>query len=188
MGDVEGLRGALAERTADTPAMLPALAYTSPEVLGWELRHVFAGTWTCLGRLDELLPVDGDVPGAGATSGHRSVVCPYHAWSYRLDGSLLAAPGFGKVDGFEPADHALVELPVEVWAGWVFGHGKHPLGDARVPSFDEHLGGLRAVVEPYQPERLAPAAWHTYEIAANWKVVAENYHECYHGRPTPTTS
>src|SRR5688572_29585325 len=98
--------------------MLPALAYTSPEVLGWELRHVFAGTWTCLGRLDQLLPQalqravavgdvpgllvrdgervrlfantcrhrghellapGGEEPGAGVTSGHRSVVCPYHA-------------------------------------------------------------------------------------------------------------
>ena len=225
-GDLDELRGWLAERPAGTVGMMPAVAYTSGEVLAWELRHVFAGTWTCLGRLDALLPEGpggdepvlqravavGDVPGllvrdgdrvrlfantcrhrghellaasgadpgTGATSGHRSVVCPYHAWSYRLDGSLLAAPGFREVDGFDPADHTLVELPVEVWAGWVFGHGVHPLGDARVPSFDEHLGGLRPVVEPYRPERLRPGDRHTSEVAANWKVVAENYHECYH--------
>jgi glycine betaine catabolism A len=219
VGDVDALRGVLTERSADRATMLPALAYTSPEVLGWELRHVFAGTWTCLGRLDQLLPQalqravavgdvpgllvrdgervrlfantcrhrghellapGGEEPGAGVTSGHRSVVCPYHAWSYRLDGSLLAAPGFQQVDGFDAVDHALAELPVEVWGGWVFGHGVHPLGDGEAPSFEEHLGALRGVVEPYQPERLVPAARHTYEIAANWKVIAENYHECYH--------
>ena len=219
MGDVDALRGVLTERSTDRATMLPALAYTSPEVLGWELRHVFAGTWTCLGRLDQLLPralqravavgdvpgllvrdgervrlfantcrhrghellaPGGEEPGAGVTSGHRSVVCPYHAWSYRLDGSLLAAPGFQQVDGFDATDHALAELPVEVWGGWVFGHGVHPLGDGEAPSFEEHLGALRGVVEPYHPERLVPAARHTYEIAANWKVIAENYHECYH--------
>jgi glycine betaine catabolism A len=135
---------------------------------------------TCRHRGHELLAADGADPGTGATSRHRTVVCPYHAWSYRPDGSVLAAPGFRDVDGFDPADHALVELAVEVWAGWVFGHGLHPLGDERVPFFDEHLGGLRSVVEPYRPERLLPGDRHTYEIAANWKVVAENYHECYH--------
>jgi glycine betaine catabolism A len=54
MNDLAALRAELGSR--ETPAMLPALAYTSPEVLAWELRHVFAGTWACLGRLDELLP------------------------------------------------------------------------------------------------------------------------------------
>jgi Rieske 2Fe-2S family protein len=225
-GDVDVLRRLLADRPAGAERMLPAVAYTSREVLAWELRHVFAGTWTCLGRLDTLLPAgsdgegavlqravavgdvpgllvvdgervrlfantcrhrghellaaDGPDPGAGATSTRRAVVCPYHAWSYRLDGSVLAAPGFGDVSGFDPTDHALVELAVEVWAGWVFGHGLHPLGDSRVPSFDEHLGGLRPIVERYRPERLRAGHRHTYEVAANWKVLAENYHECYH--------
>jgi glycine betaine catabolism A len=52
--DLAALRAELDWRTR--PAMLPALAYTSPEVLAWELRHLFAGNWACLGRLDDLLP------------------------------------------------------------------------------------------------------------------------------------
>jgi glycine betaine catabolism A len=216
--DMAALREVLTHRDGAVEEMLPAVAYTSEEVLAWELRHVFAGTWTCLGRLDELLPqgedpvrqravMVGDVaallvrdesaaavrmfantcrhrghellPGEGRSAA-RSVVCPYHAWSYRLDGSLQAAPGFRDQAGFDPSAHGLVELPVAVWAGWVFGHGRGSVGDPDVVPFDEHLGEMRGVVEPYGPERLRLADRHTYEVAANWKVVAENYHECYH--------
>ncbi|MGI8901964.1 MAG: aromatic ring-hydroxylating oxygenase subunit alpha [Nocardioides sp.] len=201
---------------ADGETMLPALAYTSADVFGWELRQLYAGSWTCLGRQDELLgggarPVVqralrvGDVSALLVCDGeavrmfantcrHRShelladddvsdrgvVVCPYHAWSYRLDGSLLVAPGFGEVAGFDPGEHGLVELPVAVWSGWVFGHGAHALGDPAVVPFRTHLGALTTVVDRYDPGRLRLAARHSYEVAANWKVIAENYHECCH--------
>jgi glycine betaine catabolism A len=217
MSTLEALRTQLADRDG-VVQMLPAAAYTSAEVLGWELRHLYAGTWTCLGRLEELLPsppggkpvtqravVVGDVGallvhdggavrlfantcrhrghellGADEVSERRSITCPYHAWSYDLAGSVLAAPGFRGVTGFEPSAHGLVELPVVVWSGWVFGHGAHGIDDPAVVSFDEHLGDLRGIVEPYRPETLRLGARHTYEVAANWKVLAENYHECYH--------
>jgi Rieske 2Fe-2S family protein len=218
VGDpLEVVRSAVPEQ-AGTVRMLPAEAYTAPEVLAWELRHLYAGTWTCLGREDELLPRGdgdrpvtqravrvGDVPALlvrgddavrmfantcrhrghellpdGGTSERRSVLCPYHAWSYTLDGSLLAAPGFRSSAEFEPAEHRLVELQVASWGGWLFGHALHPQGDRRVPPFAEHLGELAGLVAPYAPDRLVRADRHTYEVAANWKVVAENYHECYH--------
>ena len=219
-GELARLQEEVRARNGAVPAMLPATAYTSDEVLAWERRHLFAGTWTCLGRLDELLPDqldgrpatqravmvgdvaalltrDGDdgrvrmfantcrhrahelLPGDGGST-RRSVTCPYHAWSYDLAGSLLAAPGYRDEPGFDPAEYSLVELPVETWAGWVFGHGLHPLGHPDVGPFAEHLGDLGGVVAPYRPADLRLADRHTYEIAANWKIVAENYHECYH--------
>ena len=125
---------------------------------------------TCRHRGHELLAV-------GDTSPRQSVVCPYHAWTYDLGGRLQAAPGFRDDESFDPAEHGLVELPVHVWSGWVFGHAASPV--APVP-FEEHLGELAGIVEPYAPERLTLADRHTYEVAANWKVIAENYHECYH--------
>lgn len=202
--------------------MLPASAYTSAEVLSWERRHLFAGTWTCLGRVDEVLAAGhgkpmtpralmvGDIQvllvrdpdravGAGLrlfanTCRHRghellptdesstraTVLCPYHAWTFNLDGSLRAAPGFRDLEGFDPAGFGLVELPVEVWCGWVFAHALHPLGSPEVPDFRTHLGALTDIIEAYAPGDLVLADRHTYEVAANWKVVAENYHECYH--------
>ncbi len=206
--------------------MMPAGAYTSPEVLAWEQRHLFAGSWTCLGRMADLLP-GAQVDGAGAatdakpvtqravvvgdvsallvqdgssvrmyantcrhrghellaegdTSQRRSIICPYHAWTYDLGGALIGAKGFRDDERFEAGEHGLVELPVQVWEGWVFGHALHPLGSEQVPSFTKHLGDLAAIVEPYDCGSLVLADRHTYEVAANWKVIAENYHECYH--------
>ncbi len=215
--DLSLLREEVRVRDGAVPAMLPAVAYTSPDVLAWERRHLFAGSWTCLGRLDELLPEGdrpatqravavGDVSGLltrdpsgtvrlfantcrhrghelladGDTESHRAIVCPYHAWSYDLAGSVVAAPGFRGQDGFDASSFGLTGLPVEVWHGWVFGHGLHPLGHPDVVPFAEHVGELEPIVAPYAPESLGLAARHTYEIAANWKIVAENYHECYH--------
>ncbi|HET7431028.1 MAG TPA: SRPBCC family protein [Nocardioides sp.] len=185
---------------------LPASAYTSPAVLAWELRHLYAARWVCLGRIDDLLAggvtqrgvLVGDVGAVlvrhgdeggvrlfantcrhrghelvpvGGTSTGRAVVCPYHGWAYDTAGCLVAAPGFDDSLGERP----LAELPVRTWQGWVFGHG---LSDP--PDFDAHLGDLAGLVAPYAPETLVRAASHVYEISANWKLVAENYHECYH--------
>ncbi|MEN3309483.1 MAG: glycine betaine catabolism, partial [Micromonosporaceae bacterium] len=188
--------------------MLPAVAYTSEEVLAWERRHLFAGTWPCLGRAEDLFaPGDtqrgtlvGDIPVLltresgkvrafantcrhrghellpdGGTADRRGVVCPYHAWVFDLAGALRGAPGFRDVATFRPADHGLVALPARTWHGWVFVNAT---GDAA--PFGEHVGEMAGLVAPYAPERLRLATRHLYRVRANWKVVVENYHECYH--------
>jgi Rieske 2Fe-2S family protein len=195
--------------------MLPAEAYTSPDVLAWERRHLYAGAWTCLGRVGDLFPTDatitqravmvGDVscllvrdaehvrmfantcrhrghellPTDG-TSTRRAVSCPYHAWTYDLAGTLKGAPGFREVESFDASAHALVELPLEVWHGFVFGHALHPLGASEVPPFEGYVGDLAGLLAPYDIGALVVADRHSYEVSANWKVIAENYHECYH--------
>jgi Rieske 2Fe-2S family protein len=198
--------------------MLPAEAYTSAEVMSWEQRHLYAGSWTCLGRVSDLFlratddgavtqraVVVGDISALlvlevddirmfantcrhrghellpeGMSSQRHSIVCPYHAWTYDLRGALIGARGFRDDDTFEAGEHGLVELPVRVWQGWVFGHALHAVDAEQVPSFTDHLGDLAGILAPYACERLVLADRHTYEVAANWKVIAENYHECYH--------
>lgn len=199
--------------------MLPAAAYTSPQVLAWEKRYLFAGTWACVGREDELRQgvdadqavnqralVVGDVPVVltwagddihafantcrhrahelipeGETDNKRFVMCPYHAWSYTLDGTLKSAPGYKGLEGFDTGEYGLVELPVERWQGWVFVHATNSIADGGAPvSFKEHLGALDEMVAPYKIDTLKVAARHSYEVNANWKVITENYHECYH--------
>ena len=219
--DPEQLRRSL--EPLGTATMLPAEAYTSAELLAWERRQLFAGTWSCLGRDEDLRaprirpdrPVTqraarvGDVgvlltwtPSGDGTAaddlrafantcrhrGHEllpageagdraSVICPYHAWSYDLAGRVRATP---RLDG--PVDQALglVELPVRRWHGWVFVHAATALADGGTSAFEDHLGHLAGIVAPYAPEQLVRLARHTYEVAANWKVITENYHECYH--------
>jgi phenylpropionate dioxygenase-like ring-hydroxylating dioxygenase large terminal subunit len=188
--------------------MLPRAAYTSERVLAFELERFFAGSWTCVGREGDLegtgaqraarvggagvLLVRGgdgrarafantcrhrghELLGAGASTVRRTILCPYHAWTYDLDGALRVAPGFRDLRGFEPAEHGLVELPLESWHGFLFVNGS-----ADAPPFAEHVGALEELVAPYRPERLVPLASHDYDLACNWKVVLENYHECYH--------
>ena len=67
----------------------------------------------CRHRGHELLP-------CGASTAKRSVVCPYHAWTYKLDGSMRNAPHMDEVEGFDPGDYGLQTLPVHEWHGWVF--------------------------------------------------------------------
>jgi Rieske 2Fe-2S family protein len=188
--------------------MLPPVAYTSERVLAFELERLFAGSWVCAGRAEDLkepgshralevgnvgvLVVRGEdgelrafanvcrhrgheLLAAGTTACAGTIVCPYHAWSYRLDGSLRAAPGFRDVPGFEPGEHGLARLPLEVWHGFVMVSCSDRAGP-----LDDHVGALEDLVAPYRPERLVVMASHEYLVAANWKVVCENYHECYH--------
>ena len=187
--------------------MLPRAAYVDPAVFEWEQRNIFSG-WTCVGNAGDLAAVGaqkavGTGPNAillvraeddtvrafantcrhrghellacGATAKGRSIVCPYHSWSYRLDGRLRNAPGFRDVDGFEPDEFGLAELRLANWHGWLFVDASGE--DAE---FSEHVAGLEDVVGPYHPEDLTIVARHSYELATNWKVIAENYQECYH--------
>lgn len=216
--DGEGARSLdLSLRPFGQSTMLPAAAYTSPQVFAWEQRHLFAATWTCAGRVDDLsggndgAPVSqraivvGDVrvlltftdggPRAFANTcrhrGHellaedrsatqQSIVCPYHGWNYRLDGSLRVASEFRDAPGFVPSEHHLVELPLEVWHGWLFVHAERSLDEGPASSFAEHVGALGTLLAPYDAASLALGARHTYTVAANWKVLTENFHECYH--------
>jgi Rieske 2Fe-2S family protein len=187
--------------------MLPRAAYVEPDVFAWEQANFFSG-WVCVGPADQLdQPGSQTAVSIGASGvlltrddggtlhafanvcrhrGHellpcgssahkRGIVCPYHAWSYRLDGSLLAAPGFRDVADFDPGEFGLIELPARDWHGWVFVDTSGRAGD-----FAAHIGELEEIVAPYTPERLVTLASHSYDIAANWKVIVENYQECYH--------
>jgi Rieske 2Fe-2S family protein len=124
---------------------------------------------TCRHRGHELLPC-----GEGAQ--HGMIICPYHAWTYSLSGELRAAGTFKKVPGFEFGQWGLAQLPVTEWRGLVFVDSSRGLAG----SLTEALAKLDEIIAPYEPERLVTAAVHGYDAAANWKILTENYHECYH--------
>ena len=188
--------------------MLPRAAYVDPAVFAWEQRHFLDGGWMCVGHSEAVAEPgdqraeslgaagvlltraqDGVLRGfanvcshrghellpCGVSARHGRVICPYHSWSYTLEGEVWTAPGFKELEGFDPSQFGLTELPVTEWHGLVFVDGS-----GRAPSLDESLATLDAVVAPYEPERLRVAGSHEYVVAANWKILTENYHECYH--------
>lgn len=104
-----------------------------------------------------------------------SIQCPYHAWTYGLDGRLLAAPHMEKVEGFRTADYPLGRVAAAVWDGHIFIN----LSECPAP-FEEFLAGLDRKFRPWRMEELKVVERRVYDVAANWKLVIQNYSECLH--------
>ena len=129
----------------------------------------------CRHRGSQVVPVE---PGSPPTPpcAAKSLRCPYHSWTYALDGSLLHAP---HTDGVPAADFALHPMGADVWGGWLWLHAAP--AEAR-PLLDD-LGPVPENVRRYPLDTLVLGRRLRYEVAANWKVIAENYNECYHCGP-----
>jgi Rieske 2Fe-2S family protein len=118
-------------------------------------------------------------PSGNFTSGIR---CPYHAWTYNLAGELRTAPFLEAGDRFCKEELSLFPIGAEAWAGFVFVN-LDGSGDAPVRSLAEQLGGVPERVRRYPLAELRIARRIVYQVAANWKVILENYNECYHCGP-----
>jgi glycine betaine catabolism A len=101
--------------------------------------------------------------------------CHYHAWTYRLDGSLAQAPHMEKVRGFDQADYPLGAVATAQWAGFIFVN----LAAQPIP-FAEHLAGLDGRFANWAMDELRVVERRTYQLQANWKLIVQNYHECLH--------
>ncbi len=109
----------------------------------------------------------------------RVLVCPYHSWTYELDGSLRAAPAADRVPGFEASGICLTAVRSEVIGGFIFVNL-----DRDAERMELWYPGLEAGLREYLPDvdRLGPAYTRTVTERCNWKVSVENYNECYHCR------
>lgn len=114
-------------------------------------------------------------PSGSFASGIR---CPYHAWTYNLDGSLRTAPYLDEGDGLCKEDLPLHQAAVSSWGGFVFVR----IGPGRA-TLAEQLGAAPERVRRYPLGELRIARRIRYEVRANWKVILENYNECYHCGP-----
>ena len=103
------------------------------------------------------------------------IQCPYHAWTYKLDGSLANAPHMEKVQGFREADYPLNAVASAVWDGHIFINLS-----ARPIPFSEHLAGLDRKFRPWRMEELQMVERRVYQLKANWKLIIQNYSECLH--------
>jgi glycine betaine catabolism A len=107
-----------------------------------------------------------------------AIKCPYHAWSYSLDGRLIGTP-FMEKDEIDRAEFGLWPVTVEVWEGFVFVHLGEPAESLR----DSLLAGGPGSIVEYERfgfGELRTARQTVSEVAANWKILIENYNECLH--------
>jgi Rieske 2Fe-2S family protein len=112
----------------------------------------------------------------GGVVAGRTIVCPYHQWSYDLNGRLIAAPYLSDVPGFDKSAISLYPVAVECWGGFIFLN----LTPATAVPLATQLGEIPQRTERYQLEKLRIGHTIGYDVAANWKVICENYNECYH--------
>ena len=111
-----------------------------------------------------------------ATGNAKRLVCPYHGWTYGLDGALLGAAQMAP--GFDKGRHGLKKVHLKLFQGLLFVN----LSPDPVP-FDAIEEELSDCLRPYRLDRAKVAHRQCYRIAANWKLAMENYCECYHCRP-----
>jgi phenylpropionate dioxygenase-like ring-hydroxylating dioxygenase large terminal subunit len=185
---------------------LPWTWYSDPEALRREGERIFARSWQYVGHTGQLadgsylaasagqIPVvvtrarDGHLRAFLNVCRHRGHVvvegagrretlqCPYHAWTYGLDGRLRAAPRSDREPGFGAEDLGLRQIQVDAWGPFVFvnpGPEVSPLAEA--------LGDVPArVAELLDVDGLEWRFRSEFELATNWKISCENFLECYH--------
>jgi phenylpropionate dioxygenase-like ring-hydroxylating dioxygenase large terminal subunit len=192
----------------DEATTLPGRYYHDPAIHAEEMRRIFAEMWLCAGREADI-EKPGDfltrnlgaesivlVRDAGGTArafhnvcrhrGARIVdeargggltrfQCPYHSWGYDLDGALRSAPHMDEVKGFDRREYPLRPVRLAAWSGFLFVSLS-----AATPPIETHLGEMATYFERYRIGSLRNGHRIRYSIAANWKILCENYSECYH--------
>ncbi len=112
---------------------------------------------------------------APSGSGLKRILCPYHAWTYDLNGRLLGAPHMSEVEDFERSENGLIPVSLDEWRGFLFLNLS-----PQAESLKRALGDLPRRAQPYPLERLRLAHRVTYDVHANWKLIVQNANECYH--------
>lgn len=196
-------------RDLESGSTLPATWYAGPEIFAAENANIFRKTWQYVGHTGQLAkPGDfftaqlGDIPivvthdddgvlramanvcrhrGSEVVlecAGNRKTLqCHYHGWTYNLDGSLRAAPRSAEQSSFVKSELSLVPFSIETWGPMIF---VNPVPDAA--PFHQMIDGLAALFERggLDLSSLKMVRRDTYDLAANWKIIIENFNECYH--------
>lgn len=186
--------------------------YTDPLIFEEEKERIFARSWLFVGHestlrapgsyqvvevADESLALvrgrDGTLRCFYNVCQHRAhrvlkgngtlgpvMTCPYHAWAYNLDGSLRTARGCENVRDFDKSAFSLKQVRVDTMLGLVFVNL-----DPQALPFGEQYAGLEDDILRWMPRAasLEPACQRDFALQANWKVVIDNFQECYHCEP-----
>ena len=105
----------------------------------------------------------------------KLIVCPYHSWTYELDGKLRGTPEMDKTIGFNSEDNRLIPIKLDTWGGFIF-----ITFDDNAPPLKKFLGDLPEKLAPYRLEDMALVRRKVYDMDCNWKLFVENAKESYH--------
>ena len=184
----------------------PGWIYWDPELYARDVAEIFGHMWLCVGHQSrirdpgeffvfdvgwESIIVVTDASGVtraffnvcrhrgtrivSESSGKcRGFLCPYHAWNYDLDGSLRAAPMMDDTEGFARGDYPLRQVRLENFMGFLFINL-----DPDAPPVTESFADFPDL-QRFDLPNLERVGHHDYQVDTNWKLVCENYHECYH--------
>lgn len=189
----------------------PGSFYTDERIFERELEEFFYRSWINLGREEEIANpgdfftreignesviairgTDGEARAFYNVCRHRgtrlvdvaegtklrSIVCPYHGWTYSAEGRLVGAPHTESLVDFSKEEHGLYDIPLESWGGFVWANL-----DPQAPPLRDEFGRFFAKFDRFPLHTLRRASRSTYEVDANWKILVENYQECYHCAP-----
>jgi glycine betaine catabolism A len=193
-------------RSSHGRRMLPREYFVSDQQFEQDL-ELMRRWWTCLGRSDQaraegdfwladylgesLLMIrqpDGTLKSMHNVCRHRgtrlcvemsgnfkqTVRCPYHGWCYDLAGNLVAAPNMHNTEGFVADDYPLVAVNVAEWEGFAF------VSTNPIRTFEEIVAPLTPLIRNWQIGQLVSSNRLEYEVQANWKLILQNFSECYH--------
>jgi len=186
---------------------LPQRYFIGPEIFAQEQAKIFGRQWILVGHQSEIAGV-GDflvatVAGESlivlrdqrltvrafynvcrhrgtrlceAPTGRlRAIQCPYHAWTYALDGRLTGAPHMDEAPDFEKSDYSLRAVHLVLWEGFIFVN----LAPSPIPAA-EWFAPLASKFAHWNLPQLRSARRMEYDVRANWKLIFQNYSECYH--------
>ncbi len=186
---------------------LPQRYFISPEIFAEEQVRIFSKQWVLVGHQSQIDGV-GDyfvqevageslimvrdrertIRGFYNVCRHRgtrlceekmgrssAIQCPYHAWTYGLDGGLIGAPHMDEAEGFDKADYSLHAVKLAIWEGFIFVN----FADAPTP-LEKAFAPLAGKFSHWNLPTLRSAKRIEYDVHANWKLIFENYSECYH--------
>ena len=112
----------------------------------------------------------------------RAFQCPYHAWTYDLDGKLIAAPNLTKMPDIDRTEFGLRPIAVREWLGYVWvclAEQPPSFEESVIADVRDRLGDVESI-EHYDVANLSVGRRIVYDVKANWKLIIENFMECYH--------
>jgi Rieske 2Fe-2S family protein len=171
--------GRLDDLGLDSPGRVAVVDVVGESILvtSDESGDLHAAYNVCRHRGSQIYPTPRGATGARCDA--AALRCPYHSWTYTLAGELMRAP---HTDGLDPEEFRLHEVAVDRWCGFVFVN-LTPSTAAGAPPLAEALQVPARRLANYHLDRLVTGSTLSYDVAANYKVLAENYNECYHCGP-----